>query len=121
MPASQVFLIQNEFPDFSNPAKIGLSSNRLTTTSSSETPSENTTGRIISRHGIRPTAKRQVILPQYLLAAWLLGGCRGLEIILPVVFSLGDPELEVVVKRLLERPIFAGLEKSGNSFWMRKT
>ena len=58
---------------------------------------------------------------QYLLAAWLLGGCHGLEIILPIAFALKDPELGAVVKQLLDRPTFTGLGKFGNSFWMRKT
>lgn len=55
--ASQVFLIQKEFPDFPNPAKIGLSSNRLTTASSSGSRSENAIGRIISRPWHPPSSQ----------------------------------------------------------------
>jgi len=58
---------------------------------------------------------------QYLLAGWLLGGGKGLEILFPSAFAVKDPELNVIVERLLEKAKFQGLTKGGNTFWMKKT
>ena len=56
---------------------------------------------------------------QYLLAAWLLGGGGGLEVLCPNAFVTGDPELSAVVAPLWDEQLFAGLPVDGNSFWMR--
>jgi hypothetical protein len=58
---------------------------------------------------------------QYLLAGWLLGGGKGLEIIFPSAFALTEQELSALVERLLAKDIFEGLSKGGNTFWMKKT
>ena len=57
---------------------------------------------------------------QYLLAAWLLGGGRGLEIIFPSAFPVADADLSVLVTRLVSKDIFEGLALA-KSFWMKKT
>lgn len=57
---------------------------------------------------------------QYLLAAWLLGGGRGLELIAPDAFISEDPSLSAVLAPLWADPVFDGLGRDGNSFWMQR-
>jgi predicted O-methyltransferase YrrM len=56
---------------------------------------------------------------QYLLAAWLLGGGGGVEVLCPNAFVTADSELAAELSPLWEQPVFAGLPVDGNSFWMR--
>lgn len=53
---------------------------------------------------------------QYLLACWLLGGGRGLEIILPCAELARDPHCANLLSAV---PRLGGQEPSGSSFWMR--
>jgi len=57
---------------------------------------------------------------QYLLAAWLLGGGAGFEVISPNAFVTRDPALSSILAPLWREPTFAGLATDGNSFWMRR-
>lgn len=56
---------------------------------------------------------------QYLLAAYLLGGADGDEIILPNAFlSYFDPKLLDPISAILSSPKLPGIEKTGGAFWM---
>jgi hypothetical protein len=58
---------------------------------------------------------------QYLLAAYLLGGANGDEIVLPNVFlSYFVPHLLKPLDDTLNNPKLAGIEKTGVAFWMRR-
>jgi predicted O-methyltransferase YrrM len=56
---------------------------------------------------------------QYLLAAWLLGGGGGLDVIAPIDFVSHDEELGGILAPLWSEGPLAGLIGYGNSFWMR--
>lgn len=57
---------------------------------------------------------------QYLLAAWLLGGARGIEIILPCAELCRDPS---ALELLCRVPAFAEIPQplASSSFWLRTT
>jgi hypothetical protein len=56
---------------------------------------------------------------QYLLAAYLLGGAGGDEILLPNAYvSYHAPELLAPIAGILDNPTLAGIEKTGAAFWM---
>jgi predicted O-methyltransferase YrrM len=55
---------------------------------------------------------------QFLLAAWLLGGGGGTEVIAPIDFVSHDEELKGIVAPLWDEAPLAGLITYGNSFWM---
>lgn len=58
---------------------------------------------------------------QYLLAAYLLGGANGDEIVLPNVFlSYFAPHLLGPLEQILGNPQLAGIEKTGSAFWLRR-
>lgn len=56
---------------------------------------------------------------QYLLAAFLLGGGRGAEIVFPSAFVSGDPELSKILTPLWNDPRMVTTNAHGSSFWMR--
>jgi hypothetical protein len=58
---------------------------------------------------------------QYLLACYLLGGGRGIEILAPAHFISIQPELASVLSPLVTSPPFAGLPLEGASFWFTRT
>jgi hypothetical protein len=58
---------------------------------------------------------------QYLLAAALLYGGAGLEILFPCWYVSKDPELSANLHQGLRRGRLAGLHLWGASFWLRKT
>ena len=57
---------------------------------------------------------------QNVLAAWLLGGAGGDEIVLPAWHVSSRPRFEARVSRLLEIS-GAGPERHGGAFWMRRS
>ncbi len=56
---------------------------------------------------------------QYLLAAWLLGGAGGAEIVLPAHFIRSRPELASICDPIWDAPHLAAVEKHGGAFWFR--
>lgn len=56
---------------------------------------------------------------QYLLAAYLLGGGRGVEIVFPSAFVAADTELSKVLAPLWEDSRMTTTTPHGSSFWMR--
>jgi hypothetical protein len=66
-----------------------------------------------------PEWKDRYYSEQYLLAAWLLGGGKGLKVELPVAFITRDPELRILAAQVCRR-ISPGIEGHGASFWMRR-
>jgi Methyltransferase domain len=56
---------------------------------------------------------------QYLLAAWLLGGGAGCEIVLPAAYVSLIPELADLVKPIWAAERFADVEWWGGAFWLR--
>jgi hypothetical protein len=54
---------------------------------------------------------------QYPLAAWLLGGARGAEIVLPAWYVARHPTLGRRLDTLWAR--LPGVERHGNGFWVR--
>jgi hypothetical protein len=58
---------------------------------------------------------------QYLMAAYLLGGANGDEIISPNAFlSLRSPDLLNPLAAIFASPKLKGIEKVGGAFWMRR-
>lgn len=58
---------------------------------------------------------------QYLLAAYLLGGAGGDEIVLPNTYlSYSEPHLLGSLDQTLNNPRLAGIEKTGCAFWLRR-
>lgn len=58
---------------------------------------------------------------QYLLAAYLLGGADGDEIVLPNTYlSYFVPHLLKPLDDTLNNPELSGIEKTGGAFWMRR-
>jgi hypothetical protein len=66
-----------------------------------------------------PAWKDRYYSEQYLLAAWLLGGSKGLRVELPLAFVTADAELSGIACNLLQR-ISPRVERHGGSFWMRR-
>ena len=56
---------------------------------------------------------------QYLLAAWLLGGAGGAEIVLPAHFIRSRPELASICDPIWEAPHLSTVERHGGAFWLR--
>ena len=56
---------------------------------------------------------------QYLLAAWLLGGAGGAEIVLPAHFVGSRPELASICDPIWDAPHLAAVERHGGAFWLR--
>ena len=56
---------------------------------------------------------------QYLMATWLLGGSRGLQIELPAWFAHRDPELGAIAEPLWSELGLVGEATRGCSFWVR--
>jgi hypothetical protein len=55
---------------------------------------------------------------QYMLAAYLLGGGKGVHIALPNAYISQDPDLRTVLDPLWNLPGFEEVERHGGSFWM---
>jgi hypothetical protein len=66
-----------------------------------------------------PEWKDRYYSEQYLLAAWLLGGSKGLQIELPIAFVTTDSELSAIAGGVLQK-ISPRIEQHGGSFWMRR-
>lgn len=58
---------------------------------------------------------------QYLLASFLLGGCRGYEITLPCCYAYHTPEVFKEIAPVMGAPELSGIEPWGSIFWMKKT
>ncbi|MFP5223895.1 MAG: class I SAM-dependent methyltransferase [Acidobacteriota bacterium] len=58
---------------------------------------------------------------QYLLAAFLLGGCRGYEVTLPCHYAFHTPEVFRAIAPVMQAPELEGIEPHGSSFWMTRT
>ncbi len=56
---------------------------------------------------------------QYLLAAWLLGGGGGCEIVLPSHYIRSIPELDHVCDPIWSSPALSHVERHGGAFWFR--
>jgi hypothetical protein len=57
---------------------------------------------------------------QYVLAAYLLGGAGGDEIVFPVAFVEKDARLKQSLDAIFDLPALAGVTQTGAAFWMRK-
>jgi hypothetical protein len=66
-----------------------------------------------------PQWKDRYYSEQYLLAAWLLGGSKGLQIELPVAFIANDGELTAIMDDSW-RQLPPNTPRHGGSFWMRR-
>lgn len=58
---------------------------------------------------------------QYMLAAFLLGGARGADVVLPCAFVSLHPRLLSVLIPIWAHPEMEGVPPHGSSFWMRTT
>ena len=56
---------------------------------------------------------------QYLLAAWLLGGGGGCEIVLPAHYIRSIPELDTLCDPIWSGPELAEVQRHGGAFWFR--
>jgi hypothetical protein len=56
---------------------------------------------------------------QYLLAAWLLGGGGGCEIVLPSHYIRSIPELDHMCDPIWDQPSLAQVERHGGAFWLQ--
>jgi hypothetical protein len=56
---------------------------------------------------------------QYLLAAFLLGGHAGTEILLPAWDASQRPEMAALIATIWEGEEFTTVERHGNAFWLR--
>jgi hypothetical protein len=56
---------------------------------------------------------------QYLLAAWLLGGGGGCEIVLPSHYIRSVPELDRLCDPIWSSPALSNVERHGGAFWFR--
>lgn len=72
-------------------------------------------------HDYPPEWNDRFYSEQYVLAAWLLGGSRRLSLLSPNYFVSQDPVLSSLLESLWSTPVFAGLGRGGNSFWMTTT
>lgn len=57
---------------------------------------------------------------QYMLAAWLLGGGAGYEVIFPAAYVGTDPELSSILKPIWDTPGLKSVVRGGYSFWMQR-
>jgi hypothetical protein len=58
---------------------------------------------------------------QYLLAAFLLGGHRGYEVVLPSWYAAHHLKLAAIVAPLFERPGLEEVERHGSAFWLERS
>jgi Methyltransferase domain len=56
---------------------------------------------------------------QYLLAAWLLGGGGGCEVVLPAHYIRSIPELDTLCDPIWAAPALATVQRHGGAFWLR--
>jgi hypothetical protein len=56
---------------------------------------------------------------QYLLAAWLLGGAGGAEVVLPAHFIRREPVLNSICDPIWDAPHLASVQRHGGAFWFR--
>ena len=57
---------------------------------------------------------------QYLLMAYLLGGARGDEVVLPVHYVQLITELFAILEPIVRRPVNQGILAVGGAFWLRR-
>ncbi len=55
---------------------------------------------------------------QYMLAASLLAGAKGYEVVFPAAYVGTDPELSAILKPIWETPGLKGVVRGGYSFWI---
>lgn len=70
---------------------------------------------------LSPALNDRFYSEQYLLAACLLGGGKGLSILSPSYFVSQDVELSSILAPLWTAAVFDGLGMGGNGFWMTTT
>jgi predicted O-methyltransferase YrrM len=58
---------------------------------------------------------------QYLLAAYLLGGASGDQILFPAMWASSRPELHQMLAPLWQSPNLRDAETHGGAFWLRKS
>jgi hypothetical protein len=58
---------------------------------------------------------------QYLLAAYLLGGHAGTEIVLPAFDASRRPEMAAAINAVWDTPGLESVERHGGAFWMQTT
>jgi hypothetical protein len=68
-----------------------------------------------------PGTEGEYYSEQYVLAAYLLGGARRAEIVLPNAYASADPALRTVLDPLWNGPGREAVERRGSSFWMEMT
>src|SRR5439155_13307297 len=68
-----------------------------------------------------PHWRKRFYNEQYLLGCWLLGGGRGMEIILPAWFASNDMELSAIIAPLYAGGGLAGLKPWGSALWFQVT
>jgi hypothetical protein len=68
-----------------------------------------------------PSYAQNYYSEQYLLAAYLLGGAQGIEIVLPNWFVSQDKDLSSILKPLLSNPAFNNADHHGSIFWFQTT
>ncbi|HEU5310862.1 MAG TPA: class I SAM-dependent methyltransferase [Candidatus Eisenbacteria bacterium] len=68
-----------------------------------------------------PGTEGEYYSEQYVLAAYLLGGSRRAEIVLPNAYISGHPELRTILDPLWSTPGRDAVERHGSSFWMEMT
>ncbi|MFH1353941.1 MAG: class I SAM-dependent methyltransferase [bacterium] len=68
-----------------------------------------------------PSYAQNYYSEQYLLACWLLGGAKNINIVLPNWFCSQDLELSSIIKTLFSHPNFQSVDTHGSIFWFRKT
>jgi hypothetical protein len=57
---------------------------------------------------------------QYLLAAYLIGGHTGDEIVFPASFVSSNPTSTILINELFSHPHFKDVERHGVAFWMQR-
>jgi hypothetical protein len=55
---------------------------------------------------------------QYLLAAWLLGGSAGVDIVLPAFYASGRDDLAAAIAPVFDRPELVDVPRHGSAFWL---
>jgi hypothetical protein len=57
---------------------------------------------------------------QYLLEAYLLGGFKRDEIVLPAAWVSQEPEMMAILAPLFQAPRMSGVQPHGGTFWLRR-
>ena len=68
-----------------------------------------------------PEWNHRLYSEQYLLAAFLLGGHKGYQVVLPAWYVSQEPSLAGIVAPLFDRPGLEAVERHGDAFWFQRT